>query len=174
MRVPVWLAVNALWPKGKRRHERRIGAFPPTRPPRSPCSQRPSNLIVHAGHHSRTHGTQRNPRVLTTAARGKNKLPIGGCLVNRITPEFGPSIPCKTAIARTTAALRNLMRNSEPCNRRANLSWPMREIVGLQAPQRSGPCTLRDPPESLPDTIGPHAIGVSRLAIMSIGGHGGK
>ena len=84
------------------------------------------------------------------------KLPIGGCLVNRITPEFDHPFLAKRR-------LQELDRIAELDEKLGTvnvgqLELADGEIVGLQALREVGR-SLYGPPESLPDTIGPHAIG---------------
>ena len=83
-------------------------------------------------------------------------LPIGGCLVNRITPEFDHPFLSKRR-------QQELDRIAELDERLAGvnvgqLELADTEIVGVEALRAVGR-TLYGQPEPLPDAIGPHAIG---------------
>ena len=84
------------------------------------------------------------------------KLPIGGCLVNRVTPEFDHPF---LATRRT----QELDRIAELDEKLASvnvgqLELADGEIVGLEALRQVGQL-LYGQPKPLPDTIGPHSIG---------------
>jgi len=84
------------------------------------------------------------------------KLPIGGCLVNRITPEFDHPFLAK----RRTQELDRIAELDEKLAsvNVGQLELADGEIVGLEALREVGRL-LYGQPNSLPETIGPHAIG---------------
>ncbi len=84
------------------------------------------------------------------------KLPIGGCLVNRITPEFDHPFLAK----RRRQELERIAELDEKLGgvNVGQLELADGEIVGLEALREVGRL-LYGQPETLPDAIGPHAIG---------------
>jgi arsenite-transporting ATPase len=84
------------------------------------------------------------------------KLPIGGCLVNRITPEFDHPFLAK----RRTQELDRIAELDEKLAsvNVGQLELADGEIVGLEALREVGRL-LYGQPTALPETIGPHAIG---------------
>ena len=84
------------------------------------------------------------------------KLPIGGCLVNRITPEFDhPFLQTRreqelTRIAELDSALKNVNVG--------RLELADTEIVGVNALRQIGE-TLYGAPKTIEDSIGPHEVG---------------
>ena len=84
------------------------------------------------------------------------KLPIGGCLVNRITPEFDHPFLAK----RRTQELDRIAELDEKLAsvNVGQLELADGEIVGLEALREVGRL-LYGQPNALPETIGPHAIG---------------
>ena len=84
------------------------------------------------------------------------KLPIGGCLVNRITPEFDHPFLAK----RRTQELDRIAELDEKLAsvNVGQLELADGEIVGLEALREVGQL-LYGQPQPLPDTIGPHSIG---------------
>ena len=84
------------------------------------------------------------------------KLPIGGCLVNRITPEFDHPFLAK----RRRQELERIAELDEKLGgvNVGQLELADGEIVGLEALREVGRL-LYGQPETLPDAIGPHAMG---------------
>ncbi len=84
------------------------------------------------------------------------KLPIGGCLVNRITPEFEHPFLAK----RRAQELERIAELDEKLAAVTvgQLELADREIVGLDALREVGRLLYGDP-EVLPESIGPHSIG---------------
>lgn len=84
------------------------------------------------------------------------KLPIGGCLVNRITPEFDhPFLQTRreqelTRIEELDSALKNVNVG--------RLELADTEIVGVDALRQIGE-TLYGVPKAIEDSIGPHEVG---------------
>ena len=83
-------------------------------------------------------------------------LPIGGCLVNRITPEFDHEFLQK----RRQQELERIEELDEKLNgvNVGHLELADSEIVGVEALRKVGRL-LYGEPEHLPQSIGPHAIG---------------
>ena len=83
-------------------------------------------------------------------------LPIGGCLVNRITPEFDHEFLQK----RRQQELERITELSEKLNgvKVARLELADSEIVGVDALREVGRLLYGDA-QALPHSIGPHAIG---------------
>ena len=70
-------SLDALWTKGKRRHEGRTRTVPPTCPPRPSSVERSRYFVLHARHHPERMGINETMRAYDSLV--EYNLPIGGC-----------------------------------------------------------------------------------------------